>query len=108
MARTVLRWTNGDAITAVDFDAVESEAPSHEVSISEYPIELGASWSTSCDRARNVRLTALLSNARHARASATWTACSCARYAVRVRCPSSTCHECEPSDQPRRRSAHPG
>jgi hypothetical protein len=42
MARTVLRW-QGDMLSGlIEFDAVTLEAPSHEVAITEYPIELGA------------------------------------------------------------------
>ena len=39
MARSVLKWDAG----LIEFDAVELEAPSHEVAVTEYPVELGAS-----------------------------------------------------------------
>lgn len=45
MARTVLRWNAGDesGFATIDFDAVETEAPEHEATLTEYPVELGSS-----------------------------------------------------------------
>jgi hypothetical protein len=61
--RTVIRWSTGEAVTTVDFDAVEAEAPSHEVAITEYPIELGASLIDYVrPRPVTLRLTGIVSN----------------------------------------------
>lgn len=42
MTATILQWTDGGITYDFDFDAVETEAPTHAVNITEYPIELGA------------------------------------------------------------------
>lgn len=42
MAATYMQWVDQAVTFAVDFDAVESEAPTHSVQITQYPIELGA------------------------------------------------------------------
>src|SRR4051812_40586326 len=59
MARTVLRGSGG----TIDFDAVETEAPEHEATLTEYPVELG---SNLVDHIRimpvRFRMTVVLSN----------------------------------------------
>jgi hypothetical protein len=89
VARTILQWTTGDTTTTVDFDAVETEAPSHEVAISEYPIELGASLVDYVrPRPVTLRLTALLSNAPSRTGMSHMDGMQpVPRYAVRVRVP---------------------
>jgi hypothetical protein len=59
MARSVLRWDSG----LIAFDAVELEAPSHEVAITEYPIELGASLTDHVrQKPVTLRMTAVVTN----------------------------------------------
>jgi hypothetical protein len=64
VARTVLVWKSDTAGRLYEFDAVVNEAPTHEVALTDYPIELGANL---VDHIRpkpvQLRLTAWVSNA---------------------------------------------
>lgn len=64
MSITVMRWANASGeLRTIEFDAVELEAPSHEVAITEYPIEMGASLVDHIRiRALQLRMTVVVTN----------------------------------------------
>jgi len=64
VARTVLIWKSDTAGRLYEFDAVISEAPTHEVALTEYPIELGANLVDHIrPRPVTLRMSAMVSNA---------------------------------------------
>lgn len=64
MTATHMQWTDNGVTFTMDFDAVESEAPTHAVQITQYPIELGAKLTDFVrPEVVTLRLTTFISNA---------------------------------------------
>jgi len=63
VARTLLEWVVGGRHASIEFDAVELEAPRHDATFTEYPVEMGASLVDHIrQRPISLRMTAVVSN----------------------------------------------